>query len=114
MLPQAAGYRLTLLKPCFRMREIKVALGSNATGSCKFRDASASSLHILTAHADLCVGQPKLIVTASFGIEPGRKVEYIPLVEQALELSSHRPSKVLIYNRPNMVRSIEFDNLLLF
>lgn len=49
--------------------------------------------------------QPKLIVTASFGIEPGRRVEYIPLVEKALELSSHRPSKVLIYNRPNMVRS---------
>lgn len=49
--------------------------------------------------------QPKLIVTASFGIEPGRRVEYIPLVEKALELSSHRPSKVLVYNRPNMVRS---------
>lgn len=45
------------------------------------------------------------MVTASFGIEPGRRVEYIPLVEKALELSSHRPSKVLIYNRPNMVRT---------
>lgn len=44
-----------------------------------------------------------MIVTASFGIEPGRRVEYIPLVEKALELSSHRPSKVLVYNRPNMV-----------
>lgn len=46
--------------------------------------------------------KPKLMVTASFGIEPGRRVEYIPLVKKALELSSHRPSKVLIYNRPNM------------
>ncbi|XP_075968005.1 acyl-CoA synthetase short-chain family member 3, mitochondrial isoform X3 [Anarhichas minor] len=46
--------------------------------------------------------KPKLMVTASFGIEPGRKVEYIPLVEKALQLSSHRPSKVLVYNRPNM------------
>ncbi|XP_040001687.1 acyl-CoA synthetase short-chain family member 3, mitochondrial isoform X1 [Xiphias gladius] len=45
--------------------------------------------------------KPKLIVTASFGIEPGRRVEYIPLVEKALELSSHRPSKVLVYNRPD-------------
>lgn len=44
-----------------------------------------------------------MIVTASFGIEPGRRVEYIPLVEKALELSAHRPSRVLIYNRPNMV-----------
>lgn len=44
-------------------------------------------------------------MTASFGIEPGRRVEYLPLVQKALELSSHRPSKVLIYNRPNMVRT---------
>lgn len=44
-----------------------------------------------------------MIITASFGIEPGRRVEYIPLVEKALELSSHRPTRVLIYNRPNMV-----------
>lgn len=50
------------------------------------------------------------MVTASFGIEPGRRVEYIPLVEKALELSSHRPSKVLIYNRPNMVRSTKYRN----
>ncbi|XP_028307022.1 acyl-CoA synthetase short-chain family member 3, mitochondrial isoform X1 [Gouania willdenowi] len=48
--------------------------------------------------------QPKLMVTASFGIEPSRRVEYIPLVQKALELSSHKPSKVLIYNRPNMDR----------
>lgn len=47
--------------------------------------------------------QPKMLVTASFGIEPGRRVEYIPLVEKALELSTHKPHKVLIYNRPSMV-----------
>ncbi|XP_008313593.1 acyl-CoA synthetase short-chain family member 3, mitochondrial [Cynoglossus semilaevis] len=46
--------------------------------------------------------KPKLMVTSSFGIEPGRRVQYIPLVEKALELSSHKPSKVLVYNRPNM------------
>ncbi|XP_047246030.1 acyl-CoA synthetase short-chain family member 3, mitochondrial isoform X2 [Girardinichthys multiradiatus] len=46
--------------------------------------------------------KPKLLVTASFGIEPGRRVEYIPLVKKALEMCSHRPSKVLIYNRSNM------------
>ncbi|XP_025038113.2 acyl-CoA synthetase short-chain family member 3, mitochondrial isoform X3 [Pelodiscus sinensis] len=43
--------------------------------------------------------QPKLIVTATFGIEPGRKVEYIPLLERALEMIQHRPEKVLIYSR---------------
>ncbi|XP_030197857.1 acyl-CoA synthetase short-chain family member 3, mitochondrial [Gadus morhua] len=48
--------------------------------------------------------KPKMIVTASFGLEPGRRVEYIPLVEKALELSSHQPAHVLIYNRPHMER----------
>ncbi|XP_061524169.1 acyl-CoA synthetase short-chain family member 3, mitochondrial isoform X2 [Phycodurus eques] len=45
---------------------------------------------------------PKMIMTASFGIEPGRRVAYVPLLEKALELSSHRPSKVLVYCRDNM------------
>lgn len=48
--------------------------------------------------------KPKVIVTASFGLEPGRRVDYVPLVERALELSSHKPSQVLVYNRPNMER----------
>lgn len=52
-----------------------------------------------------------MIITASFGIEPGRRVEYIPLVEKALELSSHRPSRVLIYNRPNMVGGPDLPEL---
>uniref|UniRef100_A0A8C2NH51 Acyl-CoA synthetase short-chain family member 3, mitochondrial n=1 Tax=Capra hircus TaxID=9925 RepID=A0A8C2NH51_CAPHI len=45
--------------------------------------------------------KPKLVITASFGIEPGRKVEYIPLVEEALRIGQHKPDKVLIYHRPN-------------
>uniref|UniRef100_A0A3Q1GME5 Acyl-CoA synthetase short-chain family member 3, mitochondrial n=1 Tax=Acanthochromis polyacanthus TaxID=80966 RepID=A0A3Q1GME5_9TELE len=49
--------------------------------------------------------KPKLMVTASFGIEPGRRVEYIPLVKKALELSSHKPSRVLIYSRPSMEKA---------
>uniref|UniRef100_A0A8C0KSB9 Acyl-CoA synthetase short-chain family member 3, mitochondrial n=1 Tax=Canis lupus dingo TaxID=286419 RepID=A0A8C0KSB9_CANLU len=46
--------------------------------------------------------KPKVVVTASFGIEPGRRVEYIPLLEEALKLGQHKPDNVLIYNRPNM------------
>uniref|UniRef100_A0A8I5NLF5 Acyl-CoA synthetase short-chain family member 3, mitochondrial n=1 Tax=Papio anubis TaxID=9555 RepID=A0A8I5NLF5_PAPAN len=46
--------------------------------------------------------QPKVVVTASFGIEPGRRVEYVPLVEEALKIGQHKPEKILIYNRPNM------------
>nr|XP_057933138.1 acyl-CoA synthetase short-chain family member 3, mitochondrial isoform X2 [Doryrhamphus excisus]XP_057933139.1 acyl-CoA synthetase short-chain family member 3, mitochondrial isoform X2 [Doryrhamphus excisus] len=43
--------------------------------------------------------KPKMIITATFGVEPGRRVAYVPLVEKALQLSSHRPSSVLIYRR---------------
>uniref|UniRef100_A0A7M4FST1 Acyl-CoA synthetase short-chain family member 3, mitochondrial n=2 Tax=Crocodylus porosus TaxID=8502 RepID=A0A7M4FST1_CROPO len=46
--------------------------------------------------------KPKLIVGATFGIEPGRKVEYIPLLEGALAMTQHKPEKVLIYHRPNL------------
>ncbi|XP_071622391.1 acyl-CoA synthetase short-chain family member 3, mitochondrial isoform X2 [Heliangelus exortis] len=46
--------------------------------------------------------QPKLIVTASFGVEPKRKVEYISLLEGALAMVQSKPDKVLIYQRPNL------------
>lgn len=68
-----------------------------ATHSLIFGGFASRELSVRITHA-----KPKLMVTASFGIEPGRRVEYIPLVEKALELSSYKPSKVLIFNRPNM------------
>uniref|UniRef100_A0A6I8N4V5 Acyl-CoA synthetase short-chain family member 3, mitochondrial n=1 Tax=Ornithorhynchus anatinus TaxID=9258 RepID=A0A6I8N4V5_ORNAN len=46
--------------------------------------------------------KPKVVMTASFGIEPGRRVDYIPLLEGALKMGEHKPDKVLIYSRPNM------------
>ncbi|XP_062469830.1 acyl-CoA synthetase short-chain family member 3, mitochondrial isoform X1 [Pezoporus occidentalis] len=46
--------------------------------------------------------KPKLIVTASFGVEPKRKVEYISLLEGALARVQSKPDKVLIYTRPNL------------
>jgi len=41
----------------------------------------------------------KLLVTASCGFEPGRTVEYKPLVDEALKLASHKPEKVILYQR---------------
>uniref|UniRef100_A0A8C5TE69 Acyl-CoA synthetase short-chain family member 3, mitochondrial n=1 Tax=Malurus cyaneus samueli TaxID=2593467 RepID=A0A8C5TE69_9PASS len=46
--------------------------------------------------------KPKLIVTASFGVEPKRKVEYISLLEGALARVQSKPDKVLVYKRPNL------------
>ncbi|MEO6501162.1 MAG: propionyl-CoA synthetase [Jatrophihabitantaceae bacterium] len=46
--------------------------------------------------------QPKVIVSASCGIEPSRLVEYKPLLDRALELSSHQPESCLILQRPQL------------
>ena len=42
---------------------------------------------------------PKLILAASCGIEPGRIVDYKPLLDGAIELATHKPSACLIWQR---------------
>jgi len=44
--------------------------------------------------------EPKVIVSASCGIEPNRVVEYKPLLDGAIELSSHKPECCIIKARP--------------
>ena len=43
--------------------------------------------------------QPKVIVSASCGHEPNRIVAYKPLLDEAIELSSHKPDNCVIYQR---------------
>ena len=45
---------------------------------------------------------PRLILSASCGIEPTRKVEYKPLLDRAIELATHKPSAVIIKQRPEL------------
>ena len=44
--------------------------------------------------------EPKLILAASCGIEPGRIVAYKPLLDRAMELSRHKPATCLMFQRP--------------
>jgi propionyl-CoA synthetase len=44
--------------------------------------------------------RPKLCISASCGIEPGRIVPYKPLLNRALELAKHKPERCIIYQRP--------------
>jgi propionyl-CoA synthetase len=44
--------------------------------------------------------QPKVIVSASCGIEANRVVEYKPLLDRALELADHQPERCVIVQRP--------------
>jgi len=46
--------------------------------------------------------EPKAIVSASCGIEPARIIDYKPLLDQALELSSHKPGHCIILQRPQL------------
>ena len=44
--------------------------------------------------------KPVAVITASCGLEPGRIVEYKPLVDKAIDLSSHKPSACIVLQRP--------------
>lgn len=44
--------------------------------------------------------KPKLIVSASCGIETKRVVEYKPLLDEAIEMATSKPEKCLILQRP--------------
>ncbi|MCR8547565.1 AMP-binding protein [Salipiger sp. P9] len=44
--------------------------------------------------------EPRLIVSASCGIEPGRVIAYKPLLDRATELSAHKPAARIVLQRP--------------
>ncbi len=44
--------------------------------------------------------KPKVVLSASCGIEPGRVVAYKPLLDQAIELAKEKPSATIILQRP--------------
>jgi propionyl-CoA synthetase len=47
--------------------------------------------------------QPKVIVSASCGLEPGRVVRYKPLLDAAIGISAHKPAACVILQRPQAV-----------
>jgi propionyl-CoA synthetase len=48
------------------------------------------------------VAEPKVILTASCGVEPGRIVEYKPLLDLAITLARHKPSACVVHQRPQI------------
>jgi propionyl-CoA synthetase len=50
--------------------------------------------------------KPRVILSASCGIEVARVIEYKPLLDSAIELSSHKPEKCLILQRPQAEASM--------
>jgi propionyl-CoA synthetase len=47
--------------------------------------------------------QPRVILTASCGIEPTRTIEYKPLVDAAIDMSEHVPEAVVVFQRPQVM-----------
>jgi len=66
-----------------------------AIHSVVFGGFAASELAVRLTDAE-----PKVIVTATCGIEVTRVVEYMPIVDQATELSAHKPTSVVVLQRP--------------
>ena len=46
--------------------------------------------------------KPKVIISASCGLEPGRVIKYKPLLDAAIALSPHKPDACLILQRPQV------------
>jgi propionyl-CoA synthetase len=61
--------------------------------------------------------RPKVVLSASCGVEPNRVVEYKPLLDGALEAATHPPERCVILQRPQAVatmtpgRDIDWDAL---
>ncbi len=54
---------------------------------------------------------PKVVVSASCGIEGSRVIEYKPLLDRAIELAAHTPEKRVILQRPQAVAEMGPDDV---
>lgn len=57
--------------------------------------------------------KPKLVISASCGIEGKKLIAYKPLLEKAIELSNHKPQRCIIYQREQiqcpLIQGRDFD-----
>ncbi len=62
--------------------------------------------------------QPKVVLSASCGIEISRAIAYKPLLDAAIDLADYKPSACVIYQRPEILaqmqsgRDLDWDQLL--
>ncbi|MCU7816278.1 MAG: propionyl-CoA synthetase [Candidatus Thiodiazotropha sp. (ex Rostrolucina anterorostrata)] len=59
----------------------------------------------LATRIDDC--QPKMVLSASCGIEPNRLVAYKPLLDEAIELAQHKPTTTVIKQRPQLTADLQ-------
>lgn len=62
--------------------------------------------------------KPKVLITATSGIEIDRIIPYKPMVDEAISLSSFKPEKVIVYNRqlgadkPEKEYDVDYEELI--
>lgn len=62
--------------------------------------------------------QPKVVLSASCGIEVSRVIAYKPLLDAAMDIAEHKPSACIVYQRPEALadmqagRDLDWDQLL--
>ena len=71
--------------------------------------------HELAIRIDDC--KPKMIITASNGVEIQKIIPYKPFVDEAITLANHKPERVVIFNRklgvqiPQKAYDVDYDSL---
>lgn len=50
--------------------------------------------------------EPKVIVTASCGIEIAKVIEYKPMLDEAIEKSAHKPDSCIVFQRPEVTATL--------
>ena len=51
--------------------------------------------------------KPKVMVSASCGLEPGRTIEYKPLLDKSIAIADHKPDHCIILQRPEVTAPME-------
>lgn len=99
----AAGDRVVIYMPMVPEAVIAMLACARigAVHSVVFGGFAASEL---AKRIDDC--QPKIIISASCGIEPGRIIAYKPLLDEAVALAVHKPGKCLIVQREQQRASL--------
>ncbi len=94
-----AGHRVLIYMPMIPQAVFAMLACARvgAIHSVVFGGFAARELSLRIDHS-----RPKLILTASCGLEPGRTIPYKPLIDEALRLADHRPDRCVIWQRPEL------------
>ncbi len=63
------------------------------------------SAHELAVRID--DAQPKLLITASCGVEVNRIIEYKPMIDEAIELATYKPARVILLQRQQCIANMQ-------